>query len=154
MEIFIVFGVVFAAAILIAVLIPQSPSSGLTNVGNKRSDAAVARFTRDEMNTAALRLLRGRVPHCSKSWIGGTIEQCARAELAINALRKEYANYQPSAMRRQIMEWLDYYEYEAQEAREDIQSQKSKRELDAYSRQNRVHDDRVADLMQILSTTE
>lgn len=95
----------------------------------------LAAYSDDELQTAALRVLKER-PSCSKSWIGGTVKQCDDALEHIKWLRLQYENYEPRRMRKAVMDWLAFYEREALENRRDCETQKSRRDKDEYRKKN------------------
>ena len=112
----------------------------------------LSNFSQDEIRNAALKIIwneRPRIP--SKSWLGGTLESCDGADEQVVRLRHRYATYEPIRIRRAIMRWLDYFEAQAEEARRDIVSQKSKLELGAYRERERHKSSRVRELMRVLS---
>ncbi len=123
--------------------------------GKEQQCDPTVHFSDDEVDTAALRLLRGRypqIPHFAVT--GATIEKCDQAQKQVDALRAEFSTYEPARMRRAIMEWMDFFDNEISETREDVATQKSRREQEAYRASTKAHDDRVGALLTALSQKE
>jgi hypothetical protein len=111
----------------------------------------LAQFSDDELQTAALRVLDER-PECHDSWFGGTVAECDAALQQVANLRVKYASYQPVRMRKAIMSWLDYFEHQAKESREDCVTQKSRRELDEYRAERNTEQARTNQVLDKLRT--
>lgn len=97
----------------------------------RREDDPLAEFSDDEVESAALRVLKER-PECRESWFGGTVAKCDETLAKIDELRGKYANIEPLRMRRAVIGWLDYFEHKARAARRDCETGKSRRDLDAH----------------------
>jgi hypothetical protein len=100
----------------------------------------------DAVKDAALKIV-WPLPDCSESWIGGTVEQCDRAQARLLERRAEFATFEPTWMRKAIMEWLDFAEGQIAEAREDCVTQKSRRDLDDYRARTKAENERAQQVL-------
>lgn len=101
-----------------------------------------AEMSDDDLRRAALKIVYP-LPRCSKSWIGGTVEQCDAAASKLAERRKEFRNFEPLWMRGAIMSWFDFSEQQIKEAREDCLTQASRKDLEAYRERERVRQERA-----------
>jgi hypothetical protein len=90
-------------------------------------------------------------PSCDPSWFGGTVEQCDRALSRIAELRVKYDKQGPPKLRRAILDWLDYFERQAREYREDCVTGKGRKDQDEYEAKMKRDQDRVQKLRETLS---
>ena len=107
-------------------------------------------FSDDEIRMAALKIV-GNNFHCSPSWIRSTLSACDDVDADIAKAREKYSVYEPKRILHAIMDWLDYFQHQANEARSDIVSQKSRRELEAYREEMSRESVRVRELMDVLN---
>lgn len=86
----------------------------------------------------------------SSSWIGGTVDKCEAALKRIGEARIEYAHLEPSRLRHEVMEWLDYYEKGARDNLADCISQKSRKELDSTKAEHEKENEEINRLSEAL----
>jgi hypothetical protein len=109
-------------------------------------------FSHDDWQSVALDYVYGKVLRTYDSFWGGTVEQCDRAIERINNLRAEYKDLQPPKLRKEIMDWLDFYEKRAKDDRADVVSQKHRKQMDAYDLERKERDRRANALRRQLAT--
>ena len=116
----------------------------------KDPDPRLADFTHDDIYTAARRLIHPRIPHVFPSYLGGKLEDVARAETVLANLRLEYKNYEPIEMSEEIFHWLDFFANRLAETKEDIITQKTKKEQDARHKEQEDKNNRADRLLRKL----
>jgi hypothetical protein len=103
-------------------------------------------MSNDDISNAALKIV-WPLPSCSKSWIGGTVEQCEFAQKRLIERRKEFETLAPPWMRKAVMHWFDFSQREINEAMEDCRTNKSRRERDEYQKRRSEEQDRAQQIL-------
>ncbi len=126
-----------------------SPQGHDTASGAKPTNAdALSAFSNDEVQSAALGIIwdAGDRVETDASFWGGTVQRCDETLARLDQLREKYAAYQPPRMRKHIMAWFDYYERKARDNRRDCETQKHRRDHEAYCKKSNAKSARVRDL--------
>ena len=104
-------------------------------------------FTKDDYSGLALDMVFDRI---TRVYSTDSIETCDRAIKEAKDLRAEYAKMEPGRLRDAVMEWIDYYENEAKEAKRSIQSNDYATRMAKYDEEQRVKRERIEALKQSL----
>lgn len=91
-----------------------------------------AEFSDSDFQVLALERLPGNLDTSDSFW-GGTIKRCDEVLARIAELRQQYDDVEPRRLRGALLDWLDYFANKARENREDVRTQKRRREIDAFS---------------------
>lgn len=124
------------------------PTDDLGSVVNVAQSAVSSRsgMSKDDIRRAALNIVYP-IPSCSESWMGGTVQQCDDASARVVERRKEFGNFDPPWMREAIMHWFDHADYMINRTREDCVTQKSRKNLEAYSERTDRERERAAQIL-------
>jgi hypothetical protein len=98
----------------------------------KRPDEPPSKFSDDDYEKAALNLL-WPIPRPRDSFWGGNFAECDAAHVWADQTEAKYSTLSDPRMKRHVMGWISFVRKEAEAAREDLRSQKHKREHDEYS---------------------
>jgi len=116
-------------------------------------DRVPGRMKSSDIRSAALEIV-WPLPQCSESWIGGTVEECDRAQMRLDERRREYINFEPPWMRAAIMDWFDFAETKIRKTRKDCLTQKSRKRLDEFGREQAEKSSRVRDILHSIKRVE
>ena len=95
----------------------------------------LAEFSAEELQSAALKMpnVYPAINRPSDSfWGGRDFRECDRCQARADAVRAQYATYEPRRMRNAILDWMDYADRNIAEVREDIRTQATRRRMDAF----------------------
>lgn len=115
----------------------------------------LADFSADELQAAALKMpnVYAAIRRPSDSfWGGRDFRECDACQARADAVRAQYATYEPRRMRNAILDWMDYADRHIAEVREDIRTQATRRRMDAYRAEQEAKGERHRELLATLGT--